>query len=315
MEPTDHNRRAFDDAHRTAENVLAAPGMPERIRERLHGASGSRVLHLLCGTGRESVDLAELGALVTGVDDDASAIEAARRRQPELPWVHADVHALPPELLLGRWDLVYLGYGSLARLRALDAWAAGVAAALRPGGVLLLHDEHPAGACLDAFGRWRTRLLRIVRARRARHRRRALGLAAARARGVARQGREGARPPRARGGEARSLETGADGENVPMGIAVSILLIAVGAVLTWGVTAEAEGLNVNNIGVILMIVGLLGLVISMIFWSSWGGVPSSGHLRRGRRRRPHRSAATPGDRGRGRPKSLPARRARRFRKG
>ena len=56
-----------------------------------------------------------------------------------------------------------------------------------------------------------------------------------------------------------------------MGIAVSILLIAVGAVLTWGVTAEAEGLDVNNIGVILMIVGILGLVVSMIFWSSWGG--------------------------------------------
>jgi hypothetical protein len=57
-----------------------------------------------------------------------------------------------------------------------------------------------------------------------------------------------------------------------MGIAVSILLIAAGAVLTWGVTAEAEGLNVNNIGVILLIVGILGLVISMIFWSSWGGL-------------------------------------------
>jgi SAM-dependent methyltransferase len=155
VEPTDHNRRAFDDAHRTSENVLAAPGMPDRIRERLHGASGNRVLHLLCGTGRESSDLVELGALVTAVDSDEAAIEAARRRRPELPWVHADVHALPPELLLGRWDLVYLGYGSLGRLRALDAWAGGVAAALRPGGVLLLHDEHPAGACLDAFGRWR----------------------------------------------------------------------------------------------------------------------------------------------------------------
>jgi heme/copper-type cytochrome/quinol oxidase subunit 2 len=56
-----------------------------------------------------------------------------------------------------------------------------------------------------------------------------------------------------------------------MGISVSILLIAVGAILTWGVTADAEGLNVNNIGVILMIVGILGLVISMLFWSSWGG--------------------------------------------
>jgi hypothetical protein len=56
-----------------------------------------------------------------------------------------------------------------------------------------------------------------------------------------------------------------------MGISVSILLIAVGAILTWGVTAEAEGLDVNNIGVILLIVGILGLVLSMIFWSSWGG--------------------------------------------
>jgi len=56
-----------------------------------------------------------------------------------------------------------------------------------------------------------------------------------------------------------------------MGISVSILLIAVGAVLTWGVTADAEGLDVNAIGVILLIVGILGLVLSLIFWSSWGG--------------------------------------------
>ena len=56
-----------------------------------------------------------------------------------------------------------------------------------------------------------------------------------------------------------------------MGISVSILLIAVGAILTWGVTADAEGLDINAIGVILLVVGLLGLVISMLFWSSWGG--------------------------------------------
>ena len=56
-----------------------------------------------------------------------------------------------------------------------------------------------------------------------------------------------------------------------MGISVSILLIAIGAILTWGVTAEAEGLDINAIGVILLIVGVLGLVLSMLFWSSWGG--------------------------------------------
>lgn len=155
MEPTEHNRRAFDEAHRTSENVLATPGLPPRIRERLAGIGGSRVLHQLCGSGRETLELAELGALVTGVDDDAAALDTARRRAPEVPWVHADVHALPPEVLLGRWDLVYLGSGALRRLRDARAWAAGVAAALRAGGVLLVHDDHPAAICLDAFERWR----------------------------------------------------------------------------------------------------------------------------------------------------------------
>jgi SAM-dependent methyltransferase len=155
VEPTEHNRRAFDDAHRTSENVLTTPGLPPRVAERLSGISGSRVLHLLCGSGRETVDLAGLGALVTGVDDDAAAIDAARRRAPDVPWLQADAEALPPELLLGRWDVVYLGSGSLRRLRRPAAWATGVAAALRGGGVLLLHDEHPAAVCLDAFERWR----------------------------------------------------------------------------------------------------------------------------------------------------------------
>ena len=56
-----------------------------------------------------------------------------------------------------------------------------------------------------------------------------------------------------------------------MGLGVSIFLIAVGAILTWAVNASVSGLELNTIGVILMIVGALGLVLSMIFWSSWGG--------------------------------------------
>jgi hypothetical protein len=54
-----------------------------------------------------------------------------------------------------------------------------------------------------------------------------------------------------------------------MTIGVSLVLIAVGAILVWGVNAEAEGLNIDAIGVILMIVGFVGALLSMIFWSEW----------------------------------------------
>jgi hypothetical protein len=56
-----------------------------------------------------------------------------------------------------------------------------------------------------------------------------------------------------------------------MGVGVSILLIAAGAILTWAVDVTVSGLSIHTIGVILLIVGILGLVLSMIFWSSWGG--------------------------------------------
>lgn len=56
-----------------------------------------------------------------------------------------------------------------------------------------------------------------------------------------------------------------------MGISLSILLVAVGAILTWAVSVEVSGVDLTAVGVILMIVGILGLLISLIFWSSWGG--------------------------------------------
>jgi hypothetical protein len=64
-----------------------------------------------------------------------------------------------------------------------------------------------------------------------------------------------------------------------MGLGVSIFLIAVGAILTWAVNATVSGLELNTIGVILMVVGILGLLLSMIFWSSWGGVGGSSRRR------------------------------------
>lgn len=54
-----------------------------------------------------------------------------------------------------------------------------------------------------------------------------------------------------------------------MGIGVSIFLFAIGAILAFAVEANTRGIDLNVVGVILMIVGAIGLLLTMMFWSSW----------------------------------------------
>ena len=57
-----------------------------------------------------------------------------------------------------------------------------------------------------------------------------------------------------------------------MGIGTSVFLLAVGAILAFAIDAESAGaFNINTIGVILMIAGGVGIVVSTMFWNSWGG--------------------------------------------
>ena len=57
-----------------------------------------------------------------------------------------------------------------------------------------------------------------------------------------------------------------------MGVGVSLLLIAAGAILTFAVNVTvSNGVDWNTVGIILMIVGGVGLLASLVFWSSWGG--------------------------------------------
>jgi hypothetical protein len=61
-------------------------------------------------------------------------------------------------------------------------------------------------------------------------------------------------------------------QEVVVGIGVSLILIAVGAVLAFAVHVTTSGFNVNTVGYILLIVGAIGALLSLMFWSSWGGV-------------------------------------------
>jgi len=62
-----------------------------------------------------------------------------------------------------------------------------------------------------------------------------------------------------------------------MGIVTSMFLIAAGAIMRFAVTVQGHGFNVHTTGVVLMIVGGVGAVLSIAFWASWGGF---GHYHR-----------------------------------
>jgi SAM-dependent methyltransferase len=156
MEPTEHNRRAWDEIHRLRAEALAGErGLPKPVRHALADLTEKRVLHLQCGSGEATAELAELGGIVTGVDSAEASLEAARARWPTILWVQADPQALPRELRRGRFDLVYAGLGSLAPVLDLEAWLHGVAATLRNGGDFLLYEEHPVALVVDGLMHWR----------------------------------------------------------------------------------------------------------------------------------------------------------------
>ena len=80
-----------------------------------------------------------------------------------------------------------------------------------------------------------------------------------------------------------------------MGISLSIFLIAVGAILAWAVNAEVSGIDVQVAGMILVVVGVIGLIASLVFWSSWGGSAIATPRRRVARTRRSSSATALGE--------------------
>ena len=154
MEPTDYNRRAFDQAH--TGRRAARGGLPPIVKATLGDLTEKRVLHLQCGTGEATADLAAQGAVVTGVDASEPALDEARAQWPKILWIQSAPDALPAELRRARFDLVYSPEGVVAGLSDLDAWARGVAGALHERGELLVFDDHPVALCIDAFHRWQS---------------------------------------------------------------------------------------------------------------------------------------------------------------
>lgn len=63
-----------------------------------------------------------------------------------------------------------------------------------------------------------------------------------------------------------------------MTIGTSILLIAVGAILKYAVTTHVSGIDLQTVGVILMLVGILGLILSLLYTFVWSGRAAGGRV-------------------------------------
>ncbi|MHB0856751.1 MAG: class I SAM-dependent methyltransferase [Anaerolineae bacterium] len=157
---TAQNRRAWDEiaqdrgAWREQAEFFQQGGsvLDPWVVEAAGDVRGLALLDLQCSTGEDAISWALLGARVTGVDISNRQIEIARRKAAEvgveIRFVAADVYDLPVGLQAGAFDLVFTGGGSVVYLPDLAPWAEAIAAALKPGGRLLLAEEHPVAACL-----------------------------------------------------------------------------------------------------------------------------------------------------------------------
>lgn len=107
---------------------------------------GKRILHLQCHFGQDSLSLARMGAVVTGVDFSDAAIAAARELNERLgldaQFVCKDIYSLEDDAP-GAYDMVFTTYGTIGWLPDVARWARVIARHLRPGGAFVFADFHP----------------------------------------------------------------------------------------------------------------------------------------------------------------------------
>jgi SAM-dependent methyltransferase len=119
---------------------------------------GTRLLHLQCHFGLDTLSWARRGAQVVGVDFSSEAIETARRLADEVGlsgrarFLQANVYELP-DILDGEFDVVFTSWGVLTWLGDLRRWAQVAARYLRPGGTFYIAEFHPFAFVLDDSGR------------------------------------------------------------------------------------------------------------------------------------------------------------------
>jgi SAM-dependent methyltransferase len=161
----DVNRANWDDrapAHAASpdygfERFIAEPGyLSEVVRfdiPLLGDVRGVRGVHLQCHIGTDTISLARLGAIMTGLDFSGASVAEAKRLSEQsgtqADFVQSNVYDALDVLPRESFDLVYTGVGALCWLPEVRPWAVVVAGLLRPGGRLFIREGHPMMWAID----------------------------------------------------------------------------------------------------------------------------------------------------------------------
>jgi SAM-dependent methyltransferase len=125
--------------------------LPTELEE-VGDVKGKSLLHLMCHFGMDTLSWGRLGAKATGVDFSDKAIELARQLGKETgikaEFICADIYKLP-EVLKGKFDIVFTSYGILCWLPDLKKWAQIIAHFLKPGGFFYIVEGHPFMTVFD----------------------------------------------------------------------------------------------------------------------------------------------------------------------
>lgn len=106
-----------------------------------------RLLHLQCHFGLDTLSLARMGAIVTGVDISPVAIEKANELKQQLGldahFVCSDVYEFGASVK-ETYDMAFTSYGAINWLPDLDLWAETISRSLKPDGKFYMVEFHPA---------------------------------------------------------------------------------------------------------------------------------------------------------------------------
>ncbi len=112
----------------------------------LGDVQGKTILHLQCHFGQDSLSLARMGAIVTGVDLSDKVIEEAKKLNDQLglnaSFICCNIYDLPQHLQQ-QFDIVFASYGTVGWLPDLQQWGNIINTFLKPGGRFVFAEFHP----------------------------------------------------------------------------------------------------------------------------------------------------------------------------